>query len=99
MSTPQLLLSPSAHHLAHTPMAFVRAVVQAYEQRNMPSATALQKAQIAPEELVLEHARITALQMEVLCDHAMRELNDEALGWFRRPLPWGSYGMLARASI
>lgn len=80
-------------------MAFVRAVVQAYEQRNIPSATALQKAQIAPEELGLEHARITALQMEVLCDHAMRELNDEALGWFRRPLPWGSYGMLARASI
>src|SRR3990167_346259 len=29
----------------------------------------------------------------------MRELDDEALGWFARPLPWGSYGMLARASL
>jgi AraC-like DNA-binding protein len=29
----------------------------------------------------------------------MRELDDEALGWFTRRLPWGSYGMLARASI
>jgi len=29
----------------------------------------------------------------------MRELDDEALGWFRRRLPWGSYGMLARASV
>jgi hypothetical protein len=29
----------------------------------------------------------------------MRELDDEALGWFGRRLPWGSYGMLARASI
>ncbi len=29
----------------------------------------------------------------------MRELDDEALGWFSRRLPWGSYGMLARASI
>ena len=29
----------------------------------------------------------------------MRELDDEALGWFERPLPWGSYGMLARASL
>jgi hypothetical protein len=37
--------------------------------------------------------------MEALSDAAMRELDDEALGWFERRLPWGSYGMLARASI
>ena len=29
----------------------------------------------------------------------MRELDDEALGWFERRLPWGSYGLLARASL
>ena len=29
----------------------------------------------------------------------MQELDDEALGWFSRRLPWGSYGMLARASL
>jgi len=29
----------------------------------------------------------------------MRELDDEALGWFTRKLPWGAYGMLCRASI
>jgi len=29
----------------------------------------------------------------------MQELDDEGLGWFSRRLPWGSYGMLARASI
>jgi AraC-like DNA-binding protein len=29
----------------------------------------------------------------------MRQLDDEALGWFSRRLPWGSYGMLSRASI
>lgn len=29
----------------------------------------------------------------------MRELNDETLGWFSRPLRWGTYGMLARASL
>jgi AraC-like DNA-binding protein len=29
----------------------------------------------------------------------MQELDDEALGWFSRRLPWGSYGMLCRASI
>ena len=29
----------------------------------------------------------------------MQALDDEGLGWFSRRLPWGSYGMLARASI
>jgi AraC-like DNA-binding protein len=37
--------------------------------------------------------------MEQISGAAMRELDDEALGWFSRRLPWGSYGMLARASI
>jgi AraC-like DNA-binding protein len=37
--------------------------------------------------------------MEQLSEGAMRELDDEALGWFSRRLHWGSYGMLARASI
>ena len=80
-------------------MAFVHAVVQAYAQRRMAPDAALQAAQIAPDTLHDRAARITALQMELLCDHAMRELDDEALGWFSRRLPWGSYGMLARASI
>jgi AraC-like DNA-binding protein len=44
-------------------------------------------------------AHITAAQMECISGAAMQELDDEALGWFSRRLPWGSYGMLARASI
>lgn len=80
-------------------MAFVRAVLQPYEQRGWDASAALRAAQIAPQLLEDDSARITALQMELLCHHAMRELDDEALGWFSRRLPWGSYGMLARASI
>ena len=80
-------------------MAFVRSVVQAYAQRGLAPDGALQAAQIAPAQLQDDAARITALQMELLCDHAMRELDDEGLGWFIRRLPWGSYGLLARASI
>ena len=80
-------------------MAFVRSVVAAYTQRSMRADAALRVAQIAPAALADDSARITALQMELLCDHAMRELDDEALGWFARRLPWGSYGLLARASI
>jgi len=37
--------------------------------------------------------------MELLSGAAMQELDDEALGAFSRRLPWGSYGMLARASL
>ena len=37
--------------------------------------------------------------MERISGAAMQELDDEALGAFSRRLPWGSYGMLARASL
>jgi AraC-like DNA-binding protein len=74
-------------------------MVQAYAQRNLDPKQALQKAQIAPCLLNQPFARVTALQMEWMSEAAMRELDDEALGWFRRRLPWGSYGMLVRASM
>ncbi|WP_296446770.1 AraC family transcriptional regulator, partial [Rhodoferax sp. UBA5149] len=57
------------------------------------------QAQIAPELLKTPGACISALQMELISGAAMQELDDEALGWFSRRLPWGSYGMLARASL
>ncbi len=84
---------------AETPMAFIRSMVKAYERRGMDPAGALASAQITPEELSIPHARVTALQMEWMSAAAMRELDDEALGWFSRRLPWGSYGMLVRASL
>jgi hypothetical protein len=37
--------------------------------------------------------------METFSGLAMRELDDEALGWFSRPLHWGTNGMLCRASL
>jgi AraC-like DNA-binding protein len=80
-------------------MAFVRAICAAYERQGRSPAQALERAQIAPRLLKQDHTRITAAQMEWLSEAAMRELDDEALGWFSRRLPWGSYGMLARASL
>ena len=99
MSTPLLIPESAGIHPAVTPMAFVHAVLQAYAQRGIVPDAALQAAQIAPAALQDPQARITALQMEHLCGTAMRELDDEGLGWFSRRLPWGSYGLLARASI
>jgi AraC-like DNA-binding protein len=42
---------------------------------------------------------MTSRQMEIVSAAAMQELDDEGLGAFGRRLPWGSYGMLARASL
>ena len=84
---------------AQTPMAFVLAMVEAYERRGIDPSRALKLAQIAPDQVHKRQARITAAQMEAISDIAMRELDDEALGCFTRALPWGSYGMLARASL
>ena len=80
-------------------MAFVQAIVRACQQAGLPPEGLLQQAQIAPQEVENPAARVTAWQFERLSGLAMQALDDEALGWFSRRLPWGSYGLLARASI
>jgi AraC-like DNA-binding protein len=80
-------------------MAFARAIVAAYERAGRDPAAALKSAQITPAQLARVDARMSARQMEALSGAAMHELDDEALGAFERRLPWGSYGMLARASL
>lgn len=92
--TPDLLTGP-----ALTPMALVKAMALAYRARGLDPAGALAQAQIPPARLNDPRARITAAQMEAVSYAAMRELDDEALGCFERALPWGSYGLLARASL
>ena len=84
---------------AATPMAFARQIVAACERGGVDPAEPLRQAQITPSALRLAQGRITARQMETLSGAAMQALDDEGLGAFRRRLPWGSYGMLARASI
>ena len=80
-------------------MALARAIVAAYRRYGQDPARALRLAQITPASLQVPDGRITARQMEVLSGAAMQELDDEALGAFSRRLPWGSYGMVARASL
>jgi AraC-like DNA-binding protein len=97
--TAQGVASNQSRSLAVTPIAFVQAIVQAYEKYGKDPAQALDSAQIKPDFLRNPAHRISALQMERVSGAAMQELDDEALGWFSRRLPWGSYGMLARACI
>lgn len=84
---------------AETPIAFIRSLVAAYEKRGMDFTEALGAAQIAPSLLDDDKTRVTSRQMEVLSAIAMRELDDETPGWFSRRLPWGSHGMICRASL
>jgi AraC-like DNA-binding protein len=80
-------------------MAFARSITSAYKRYNQSPVEALKLAQITPAQLKQTSGHITARQMEQLSGAAMQELDDEGLGAFSRKLPWGSYGMLARASI
>ncbi len=92
--------APARHAPATvTPMAFARAIAAACELRGRAPDGILRLAQITPAQLQRPEARITARQMEVLSAAAMQELDDEGLAAFGRRLPWGSYGMLARASL
>ncbi|MFM2120478.1 MAG: hypothetical protein RL722_1946 [Pseudomonadota bacterium] len=84
---------------AITPMAFVRTIAAAYAARGLALDGLLAAAQITPDELAQPAACITAAQLEAASGHAMKELDDEGLGWFSRRLPWGSYGLLCRASL
>ena len=82
-----------------TPMAFARSIMAAYQRYQQSPEEALKLAQITPTQLAKTISHITSRQMETLSGTAMQELDDEGLGAFGRKLPWGSYGMLARASI
>jgi AraC-like DNA-binding protein len=90
---------PVIPEIAITPVAFVRAIVAAYRRYDKDPNDALRRAQIAPDLLTDPRNRVTGLQMQTLFGVAIRELDDEALGWFSRRLPWGSYGMLCRAAL
>ena len=81
------------------PMDFVRCILLAYAKYGIDPARALSKAQIRPNSVQKTDARVTIEQFEDFNWEAMQELDDEALGWFSRKLPWGTYGMLCRASL
>lgn len=82
-----------------TPVAFVQAILRAYADRGMDAGPALAAAGLGPVDLADPQGLVTLERFEALSAHAMRELDDEALGWFSRRLPWGSYGMVLRASL
>ena len=99
LSTPLTQLVHPEPPVAATPMAYAREIEALYQRTGQSPANAFKLAQITPSQLKKFDAKITARQMETLSGTAMQALDDEALGAFSRRLPWGSYGMLARASL
>jgi AraC-like DNA-binding protein len=93
------IANPARPAVAVTPVAFARAIAAAYKRDGQAPEPALRAAQITPAQLRQVDGRMTARQMEALSAAAMEELGDEGLGAFSRKLPWGSYGLLARASL
>jgi AraC-like DNA-binding protein len=91
--------SASVSGFAATTIAFVKVILLAYERYNIDPTAVLNQAQITPQILRDPEAKITSWQMEVFTSGAMRELDDETLGWFSKKLPWGTYGLLCRASL
>jgi len=97
MSAPRLRRTGSR---PETPAAFVRAIVLAYQRRGLDPAPALRQAGLRLDDADRDPTSKVAIEaFEAFSALAMRELDDEALGWFSRRLPWGSYGMLLRASL
>ncbi|RYY70929.1 MAG: AraC family transcriptional regulator, partial [Comamonadaceae bacterium] len=90
---------PAGAPVAVTPMAFGRAIAAAYRDAGRAPESVLKQAHITPSQLQKSDGRMTARQFEALSAAAMQDLDDEGLGAFSRRLPWGSYGMLARASL
>jgi AraC-like DNA-binding protein len=84
---------------AETPISFIKAICQAYERQGKSPQRLLETTQITPSLLTCPAAKVSSLQMERASALAMQALDDEALGWFERRLPWGSYAMLLRASL
>jgi AraC-like DNA-binding protein len=82
-----------------TPISYVKHIIDALRDGGVEPNNLLKTAQITPIELQAVEGMVTARQFETFSELAMRALDDEALGWFERRLPWGSYGLLARAAI
>lgn len=82
-----------------TPVAFVAAILEGYRKYGLNPDAALSEAGIDRALLDTPNAFVETAQFQCFMERSMRLMDDEALGWFSRPLWWGSYGMLARASF
>jgi AraC-like DNA-binding protein len=80
---------------------YVRMILNVYSRHGIDPGAALRQAGIDAGimDAQVPAAPVSRAQTVALSNHAMRELDDETLGWSSRPMPWGGFSMLARASL
>jgi AraC-like DNA-binding protein len=80
---------------------YVRMILSVYSRKGVDPGAVLRHAGIDPVimEPDVPAAPVSRAQTVLLSTYAMRELDDETLGWSSRPVPWGAFSMLARASL
>lgn len=84
---------------ATVPVAFIRSVLISYDRLGRDPQALLRRTRITPQSLATEAGRITRHQFQDFFIGAVHDLEDEALGWFTRPIRIGTTGMVWRASL
>lgn len=93
----QIIVDP--HPAQGLLLPFVRLILDVYRRRGLEPDIVLAQAGIDRKILRSRQVPVSMEQLMALAHRSMRELDDEGLGWFSRPIPWGSFGMLAWGSL
>ena len=89
--------SPLREREPAVPVRFARAALKHAQLRGVDAAALLTRAGIPPALLHVDSARITSDAFAQLLTQAMLAMDDEGLGFYRRPIPVGSWAMMCFA--
>lgn len=78
---------------------FLQRILAVYARYGREPTAALRHAGIDAGVLQSRAVPLSMAQLMAFSQQAMHELNDEGLGLYSRPLPWGSFGLIARGSL
>lgn len=80
-------------------LPYIHAILQSYKKYGVDPIDSLKQANIDVGLMHRQKVSISMTQLNAFVGLAIRELDDEGLGWFSRPLPLGTFGFLARGSL
>ena len=89
--------SPTRAREPAVPVRFARAALKYATRRGVDAEALLTSSGIAPALLREDGARITSAAFAALLTRAMLAMDDEGLGFYRRPIPVGSWSMMCFA--
>ena len=92
-----MTLSPTRAREPAVPVRFARAALKHATRCGVDAEALLTGSGIAPALLRQDGARITSAAFAGLLTRAMLAMDDEGLGFYRRPIPVGSWSMMCFA--